>query len=114
MFTLTDNKAREPLKVNLSIYLILKQHHIFNSSKSNKERKDTALFHSRISFGFGSGHDLGVNLIDLRRSESIIFGYQLPKNCTTDWDKFLAGRRDNWDVEALEVFLIHEPTNKPR
>lgn len=67
LFTLTDNKGREPLRLNVK-----------------KERKDTALFHSRISFGFGSGHDLGINLIELKRSESVVFGYQLPKNCTTD------------------------------
>jgi hypothetical protein len=42
IFTLTDNKGREPLQL-----------------KVKKERKDTALFHSRINFGFGSGHDLG-------------------------------------------------------
>lgn len=43
IFSLTDNKGREPLKLCVK-----------------KERKDTALFHSRISFGFGSGHDLGT------------------------------------------------------
>ena len=43
IFTLTDNKGREPLKL-----------------KVKKERKDTALFHSKITFGFGSGHDLGI------------------------------------------------------
>lgn len=67
IFTLTDNKGREPLQLRVK-----------------KERKETALFHSRISFGFGSGHDLGINLIDLKRSESVIFGYQMPENCTTD------------------------------
>ena len=42
LFTLTDNKGREPLRLNVK-----------------KDRKDTALFHSKITFGFGSGHDLG-------------------------------------------------------
>jgi len=38
----------------------------------------------------------------------------MPKNITTDWDKFLAGKRDNWDVEKLEVFLVNDPISKPR
>ena len=50
----------------------------------------------------------------MKRSESVIFGYEMPKNCTTDCDKFLAGRRDNWDVEKFEVFMVNGFLPEPR
>ena len=50
IFTITDNKGRQPEKIFLE-----------------KNRHSTALFHSRISYAFGSGHDLSINLIDLKR-----------------------------------------------
>jgi len=97
IFTITDNKGRQPEKILLE-----------------KERHSTALFHSRISYAFGSGHDLSINLIDLKRSESALFSYTLPKSSTTDANKYLAGRRDNWDVDELEVFLIKNPIKQNR
>lgn len=79
-----------------------------SSSLINK-RKSTALFHSRISYAFGSGHDLSINLIDIKRSESSMFTYNLPKNSTS-----LAGKRDGWDVEEFEVFVIEGPIKESR
>ncbi|CAI2359467.1 unnamed protein product [Moneuplotes crassus] len=97
IFTLTDNQGRQPEKIFLE-----------------KNRQSTALFHSRISYAFGSGHDLSINLIDLKRCESALFSYAMPKSSTTDANKFLAGRRDKWDVDELEVFLIDKPINQSR
>ena len=92
LFTITDNKGRQPEKLLV-----------------DKKRKATALFHSRISYAFGSGFDLSVNLIDIKRSESALFTYQIPKGSTTDANKYLAGKRDGWDVDEFEVFLIKNP-----
>lgn len=97
LFTLTDNKGRQPEKL-----------------KIDKSRKSTALFHSRISYAFGSGHDLSINLIDIKRSESALFTYQMPKNSTTDAAKYLAGKRENWDVDELEIFVIEKPIPESR
>lgn len=33
----------------------------------------------------------------------------MPPNVHIDWDKFLSGQRDKWEVVELEVFLIAEP-----
>jgi hypothetical protein len=97
LFTITDNKGRQP-----------------EALKIDKNRTKTALFHSRISYAFGSGHDMSVNLIDLKRCESSLFTYELPKGATSDASRYLAGRRDNWDVDELEVYLIHGPIKLSR
>ena len=97
LFTLTDNKGRQPEKL-----------------KIDKNRRNTALFHSRISYAFGSGHDLSINLIDIKRSESALFTYMMPKSSTIDAAKYLAGKRENWDVDELEVFLIQNPIKESR
>jgi len=97
LFTITDNKGRQPEKL-----------------KIEKKRRTTALFHSRISYAFGSGHDLCINLIDLKRSESSLFTYNIPKGSTTDANRYLAGRKDNWDVQEFEVFLLQDPIKMSR
>lgn len=38
----------------------------------------------------------------------------MPPNVHIDWDKFLSGQRDKWDVTELEVFLIPEPIQEDR
>ena len=38
----------------------------------------------------------------------------IPKNSTTDANRYLAGRRDGWEVDELEVFLIENPIKKSR
>lgn len=46
-----------------------------------------------------------LNLIDLKKSESAMYSYHMPTRVGgQDVDKFLAGRRDKWDFEELEVF----------
>lgn len=97
LFTITNGKGRQPEKMPI-----------------DKNRTSTALFHSRISYAFGSGHDLSINLIDIKRSESALFSYILPNTSTTDANKYLAGRRDQWDVDDFEVFLIKGPISKNR
>ncbi|CAI2360886.1 unnamed protein product [Moneuplotes crassus] len=97
IFTITDNQGRQPEKIRIG-----------------KNKQSTALFHSRISYAFGSGHDLSINLIDLKRCESALFSYEMPRSSTTDANKFLAGRRDKWDVEDLEVFLLDNPIHQNR
>ena len=61
VFTITDNHGREPLRLSI---------------RPGKE--DQALYHSRTMFGFGAGQDLCINLIDLKKSESAIFSYDMP------------------------------------
>lgn len=97
LYTITDNRGREPARLDL-----------------HSNRKDTALFHSRTSYGWGSGHDLSINLIDIKRCESAMFSYQMPYNCQVDASKFLAGKRDNWVIDELEVFMIEDPIKEPR
>ena len=97
LFTITDNKGRQPEKLFL-----------------DKKKRSTALFHSRISYAFGSGHDLSINLIDIKRSESALFSYMIPKNTSTDANRYLAGKRDGWEVDEFEVFLVENPIKKNR
>lgn len=85
LLSLSDGKGREPI-----ILPVMK--------------KDTALYSSKPVFAFGAGHDLSINLIDLKRSESSLLSYAMPSSSPQDPDTLLAGRRDNWDIEELEVF----------
>ena len=38
-----------------------------------------------------------------------MYSYNMPARLGQDVDKFLAGRRDKWDIEELEVFQILDP-----
>lgn len=58
LFTITDNKGREPLKLSI-----------------REGKDDQALYHSRTMLAFGSGFDLCLNLIDLKKSESAMYSY---------------------------------------
>jgi hypothetical protein len=64
--------------------------------------------------GFGSGFDLCLNLIDLKKSESAMFSYCMPAGLGLDVDKFLSGKRDKWEVEEIEVYKLIEPKEEPR
>lgn len=55
-----------------------------------------------------------LNLIDLKKSESAMYSYQMPARLGQDVDKFLAGRRDKWDFEEMEVFQILDPIEQNR
>ena len=63
---------------------------------------------------FGSGFDMCINLIDLKKSESAMYSYFMPRGLGQDVDKFLAGKRDKWSIEELEVFLVIDPLPEPR
>lgn len=63
---------------------------------------------------FGAGHDLCLNLIDIKKSESAMFSYNMPSKTGQDVDKFLAGKRDKWEIEELEVFKIVDPIETSR
>ena len=105
LFSLTDNKGRAPVRLDLV-----------------PDRKETSLFHSRIGFGWGSGHDLSINLVDLSRSESTIFTYtpfsqsQPPGLNPTQIDSssFLAGQRDNWEFSEIEIYKVLGPIEESR
>jgi len=38
----------------------------------------------------------------------------VPVNAGQDADKYLAGRKDKWEVEDIEIFAIDQPSSKPR
>ena len=97
LFTITDNKGREPMRLSL-----------------REGKEENALYHSRTMLAFGSGFDLCLNLIDLKKSESAMFSYQMPIGMGQDVDKFLTGRRDKWDIEELEVYKLIDPIEQPR
>ena len=63
---------------------------------------------------FGSGFDMCINLIDLKKSESAMYSYFMPRGLGQDVDKFLAGKRDKWSIEELEVFQVIDPLPEPR
>ena len=64
--------------------------------------------------GWGAGHDLALNLIDLGKCESAMYSYQMPIQSGLDVDKYLAGRREKWGIEELEVHLIEGPIAQSR
>ena len=97
LFTITDNHGREPLK------------HLLKPGQEPK-----ALYHSRTMLAFGSGFDMCLNLIDIKKSESAMFSYTMPVKLGQDVDKFLTGKRDKWEVEELEVFKVIDPIDNPR
>jgi len=43
-----------------------------------------------------------------------MFTYSMPVLGGLDVDKYLAGKRENWAVEELEVFQIIDPIDKLR
>lgn len=43
-------------------------------------KENRALYHSRTMIGWGAGHDLTLNLIDLNKCESVLYSYQIPVN----------------------------------
>ena len=72
------------------------------------------MYHARTQLAFGSGFDLSLNLIDLKKSESAMYSYQMPIGTGLDVDKFLAGKRDKWDIQEIEVYKILDPIEHPR
>ena len=69
------------------------------------------MFHSRIGFGWGSGHDLLINIIEPLWSESALYTFMPPikyKDC--DFSTFIAGKWDNWVIKELEIFQL-DPIN---
>eukprot|EP00347_Sterkiella_histriomuscorum_P000465 403375754 len=97
LFTITDNNGREPQRLEL-----------------REGKEDQALYHSRTQLSFGSGYDLCLNLIDLKKSESAMYSYSMPARMGQDVDKFLAGKRDKWEFEEMEVFKIVDPIEMNR
>ena len=38
----------------------------------------------------------------------------IPKNTSTDANRYLAGKRDGWEVDEFEVFLVENPIKENR